>query len=105
MFVRFKLEIGGKEILHLVVHIRSVDQSLSLLTMLYGSPALFAIIYLAKLVLHVTPYRTLFNWHGLLVRKDEHLLNVIDSHTTVQKLTCPRAKKTESTRLVRAKSA
>ena len=71
MFVRFKLEIGGKEILHLVVHIRSVDQSLSLLTMLYGSPALFAIIYLAKLVLHVTPYRTLFNWHGLLVRKDE----------------------------------
>jgi len=64
---------GSVSIFHLVVHICSINQSLSLLAMFYGGPALFSFSHLMKLMFHVTPYRMLLHCHWLFVKEDYHL--------------------------------
>ena len=87
---------GSVYIFHLVVHICSINQSLSLLAMFYGGPALFSFSHLMKLMFHVTPYRMLLHYHWLFVKEDYHLLNMINSHTAAQKLTCVWVEKIDS---------
>ena len=70
MLVWLEQEISGENVLHLVVHVGSLNQPFSLLTVIYGSPALFAVTHLIGLMLHETPYRTLLHWHWLSVMKE-----------------------------------
>ena len=93
ILVWLEQEISGENILHPVVHIGSLNQALSLLTVIYGSPALFAISHLMEFILHETPYRTLLHWYWLSVMKDQNLLGMINCYTIPKKLTCPSTKK------------
>ena len=63
--------------------------------MFYGGPALFSFSHLMKLMFHVTTYRMLLHCHWLFVKEDYHL-NMINSHTAAQKLTCVWVEKIDS---------
>lgn len=87
MLFGLEFKIGRQDTVYSVVHIGSVNQSLSLFTPIHRCPALFSICHIRKLMLQKSPYRTLPHCHCHFARKDENLLEVINLYTASKKLT------------------
>ena len=81
----FKLEVSGQDIIHQVVKVGSIDESLSLVAWVHGSPAK---LFIGHLSLHEAPHRTTHHWDRLFVWHDQELTNFINLNSLAEELTC-----------------
>ena len=80
-----KLEVSGENIIHKIVKVGSINQPLSLVAWVHGSPAELVISYLT---LHEAPHRATHHRHWLLAWQDQDLTSLINLHSLPEKLTC-----------------
>ena len=79
-----ELEICGHDIINEIVEVGSIDEPLSLVARVHGSPAELVI---RSLSLHEAPHRTTHHRNRLLVRHDEDLTNFVHLNTLSEELT------------------
>ena len=80
-----KLEVSGENIIHKIVKVGSINQPLSLVAWVHGSPAELVVSYLT---LHEAPHRVAHHRHWLLAWQDQDLTSLINLHSFPEKLTC-----------------
>ena len=79
-----ELEICGHDIIDKIVEVGSIDEPLSLVARIHGSPAELVIMSLS---LHEAPHRTTHHRNRLLVWHDEDLTNFVHLNTLTEELT------------------
>ena len=83
-----EFEVSGKDIIHEVVKIGSINQPLSLITWVHGSPAELVI---SHLTLHEAPHRATHHRHWFLARQDQDLTYCINLNSLPEELACMQA--------------
>ena len=83
--VQGRLEVCGHDIIDQIIEVGSIDEALSLVARVHGSPAELVI---RSLSLHEAPHRTTHHRNRLLVRHDEDLSCLVYVHSLAEKLTC-----------------
>ena len=79
-----ELEICGHDIINEIVEVGAIDEPLSLVARVHGSPAELVI---RSLSLHEAPHRTTHHRNRLLVRHDKDLTNFVHLNTLAEELT------------------
>ena len=85
LLLLLELKVSGQDIVHEVVKVGSINQPLSLVAWVHGSPAELVI---SHLTLHEAPHRATHHRHWLLPWQDEDLTSLINLHSLPEKLTC-----------------
>ena len=85
--VQGRFEVRGHDIIDEIVEVGSIDEPLSLVARVHGSPAELVI---TSLSLHEAPHRTTHHRNRLLVRHDQDLSRLINVHSLTEKLTCKK---------------
>ena len=87
MFLKILLEVKlvNKNVLDNVIAMVSINESLSLVAVVHGSPAELIICLLS---LHEAPDRTTHYRYRVLVRQDQDLAGLIDINSWTEELTC-----------------
>ena len=80
-----ELEVSGEDIIHKVVKVGSIDQPLSLVAWVHGSPAELVI---SHLTLHEAPHRATHHRNWLLPWQDEDFTGLINLHSPPEELAC-----------------
>ena len=85
--VQGRLEVCGHDIIDKIVEVGSIDEPLSLVARVHGSPAELVI---TSLSLHKAPHRTTHHRNRFLVWHDEDLSCLIYVHSLTEELTCKK---------------
>ena len=80
-----ELEVIGHHVIHEVVIVCSIDQTLSLVARVHGSPAELVISLLS---LHEAPDGTTHHRYRLLVWDDEDLAYLVNHNSGAEELAC-----------------
>ena len=83
LWLFFKVEVGGEDIVHKVVKVGSIDQSLSLVAWVHSSPAELVI---SHLTLHEAPHGATHHRHWLLAWQDQDLTSLINLNSPPEEL-------------------
>ena len=81
-----ELELSGEDIVHQIVKVGSINESLSLVAWVHGHPAEVAGV--PSLSLHEGPHWLALHWDRLLPGDHEDLANIVQHHITVEELAC-----------------
>jgi len=84
------LEVSGEDVIHEVIKVGSINQPLSLVAWVHGSPAELVI---RNLMLHEAPHRATHHRHWLLARQDQYLTHCINLNSLPKELACTRSKR------------
>ena len=76
-------EVSGKDIIHKVVKVGSINQPLSLVDWVHSS---LAELVISHLTLHEAPHRTTHHRHWLLAWQDQDLTGLINFHSPPEEL-------------------
>ena len=80
-----ELEFSRHDVVYKVVKVGAIDEALSLVARVHGSPAELVVFLLP---LHEGPDWTTHHWDRLLVRHDQNLTNLINLNSFTEELTC-----------------
>ena len=67
LLLLLELEVSGEDIIHEIVKVASIDQSLSLVARVHGGPTELVV---SHLTLHEAPNWATHHWHWLLAWQD-----------------------------------
>ena len=79
-----ELEVCGHDIIDQIIEVGSINEALSLVARVHGSPAELVI---RSLSLHEAPHRTTHHRNRLLVWHDKDLTNLVHLNTLAEELT------------------
>ena len=89
--VALEFEISGENVIHKVVKVGPINQPLSLVAWVHGSPAELVI---SHLTLHKAPHRVMHDRHWFLARKYQGLMHCINLNSLLEELACMGLRKT-----------
>ena len=81
-----ELELSREDVVHEVVKVGAINETLSLEARVHGYPAVVAGV--PSLSLHEGPHRLPLDWHRFLPWDHEDLTNHVQNHVVVEELTC-----------------
>ena len=80
------LELCGEHVVHQVVKVGAVNQTLPLVARVHGHPA--EVGRISTLTLHECPQGFALDGDRLFTRENEQLANVVQRHSTAEELAC-----------------
>ena len=83
--VALEFEISGENVIHKVVKVGPINQPLSLVAWVHGSPAELVI---SHLTFHEVPHRATHHRHWFLARQYQDLTHCINFHSLQEELAC-----------------
>jgi len=83
--VTLEFEISGENVIHKVVKVGPINQPLSLVAWVHGSPAELIIRYLT---IHEAPHRATHHRHWFLARQYQDLTHCINLNSLPEELAC-----------------
>ena len=90
LLLLFELEVGGEDIIHEIVKVGPINQSLSLVAWVHGGPTELVV---SHLTLHEAPHGATHHRHWFLAGQDQDFTYCINFNSLAEELACRWRKK------------